>query len=85
VGDVAFLGLGGEVVNEIGRAIEAASPFPHTLVITHSNGAAGYLPTREAYPEGGYDVETSPFAPAAAEKVVEEALRLLRGLRSAGT
>ena len=77
VGDVAVVGLGGEVFNEIGKAIKTASPFPHTLIITHCNGTAGYLPTKEAYPEGGYEVETSPFAPEAAEKVVKEAVRLL--------
>jgi len=81
VGDVAIVGLGGEVFNEIGRAIEAASPFPHTIVITHTNGAAGYLPIKEAYPEGGYEVETSPFGPAAAEEVIEEARRLLETIR----
>jgi hypothetical protein len=80
VGDVAVVGLGGEVFNEIGKAIKAASPFPHTLVVTHCNGSAGYLPTKEAYPEGGYEVESSRFAPAAAEEVVKEALRLLREL-----
>jgi neutral ceramidase len=80
VGDVAVVGLGGEVFNEIGKAIKTASPFPNTLIITHCNGAAGYVPTKEAYPEGGYEVETSPFAPEAAEKVVQEAVRLLREL-----
>jgi hypothetical protein len=82
VGDVAFVGLGGEVFHEIGSAIKAASPFRHTFVITHCNGAAGYLPTKEAYPEGGYEVETSPFGPAAAEAVVREAVRLLGEMRS---
>ncbi len=80
VGDVAIVGLGGEVFNDIGKAIKAASPFPHTLIITHCNGAAGYLPTKEACPAGGYGVDNSPFAPEAAEKVVKEALRLLREL-----
>jgi hypothetical protein len=80
VGDVAVVGLGGEVFNEIGKAIKTASPFPHTLIITHCNGAAGYLPTKDAYPDGGYEVQTSPFRPEAAEVVVKEALRALREL-----
>ena len=82
VGEVAFVGLGCEAFNEIGREIKSSSPFTPTIVITHCNGAAGYLPTRRAYLEGGYEVESSPFAPAAAEMVVEEAGRLLRGLRA---
>jgi len=82
-GDVAFVGLGGEVFNEIGRAIKEASPFPHTLVITHCNGAAGYLPTAPSYAEGGYEPESSAFAPTAARKVVRAAVRLLRQVRRA--
>ncbi|MGA2032425.1 MAG: neutral/alkaline non-lysosomal ceramidase N-terminal domain-containing protein, partial [Thermoguttaceae bacterium] len=80
VGDVAFVGLGGEAFNEIGKAIKTASPFAHTLIITHCNGAAGYLPIKEAYPEGGYEVQSSHFGPEAAEQVVQEALQLLRQL-----
>jgi hypothetical protein len=80
LGGVAVVGLGGEAFNEIGKAIKTASPFPHTLIITHCNGAAGYLPTKEAYPEGGYEVQSSSFGPGAAEEVVKETVRLLREL-----
>jgi hypothetical protein len=80
VGHVAFVGLGGEVFNEIGQTIKRASPFKTTFVITHCNGAAGYLPTPDAYPEGGYEVRSSRFAPAAAERVIKEAVRMLHTL-----
>ncbi len=80
LGDVAVVGLGGEVFNEIGKAIKTASPFPNTLIITHCNGAAGYLPTKEAYPGGGYEVQSSSFGPEAADEVVKETVRLLREL-----
>ncbi len=80
VGDVAFVGLGGEVFNAIGKKIKEGSPFKTTIVITHCNGTAGYLPTKDCYEAGGYEVESSHFAPAAAEVVIEEALRLLRSL-----
>jgi len=80
VGNVALVGMGGEVFNEIGKAIKSASPFPHTLVITHCNGAAGYVPTAPSYPEGGYEVQSSPFAPAAAEQIIQEAVRMLKDL-----
>ncbi|MBE3098134.1 MAG: neutral/alkaline non-lysosomal ceramidase N-terminal domain-containing protein [Planctomycetes bacterium] len=80
VGDVALVGLGGEVFNEIGKAIKAASPLPYTFVITHCNGAAGYLPTQPSYDEGGYEVKSTPFAPTAAEQVVREVTRMLREL-----
>lgn len=78
LGDVAFLGMGAEVFNEIGRAIKAASPFQHTFVITHCNGGSGYLPIRPAYDEGGYEVQSSRFAPGSAEQAIGEAVRLLQ-------
>src|SRR5262249_35704651 len=83
VGEIAFIGLSGEVFNEIGLAIKAASPFPRPLILTHCNGACGYLPIRGAYSEGGYEVNSSPFAPGADEILVEESGRLLRDLRAA--
>ena len=49
-----------------------ARPAQHTFVITHCNGAAGYLPTKEAYVQDGYEVNTSPFAPQAADIVIRE-------------
>lgn len=81
VGEVAWVGLGGEIFNEIGSAIKAASPFRMTVVVTHCNGAAGYLPIAAAYPQGGYEVRSSPFAPGAAEQLVSEAARMLNEIR----
>jgi len=80
LGDLAFVGWGGEVFNEIGKAVKEKSPFRHTLVLTHCNGAAGYLPTSASYPEGGYEVQSSPFAPGADESLIRETLALLNEL-----
>jgi len=80
VGDIAFIGIGCEVLTEIGMAIKAASPCKHTFVITHCNGAAGYLPPEYVYTEGGYEVKSSHFAPQAADMVVKQALKMLCGL-----
>jgi hypothetical protein len=84
LGEIAFVGWGGEVFNEIGQAVKKGSPFAHTFVLTHCNGAAGYLPTRESYPEGGYEVQSSAFGPGAAEALAEESIRMLRALREGG-
>jgi hypothetical protein len=80
LGDVAFVGLGGEVFTEIGLAIKAGSPCRHTFVITHCNGAAGYLAPKEAHVQGGYEVKSSPFAPQAADIVIRESIRMLHDL-----
>lgn len=80
VGDVAFVGLGAEVLTEIGMAIKAGSPCKHTFVITHCNGAAGYLAPKDLHVEGGYEVRSSAFAPQAADIVVRESLHMLHNL-----
>jgi neutral ceramidase len=80
VGDVAFVGLGGEVLTEIGMAIKAGSPCEHTFVITHCNGAAGYLAPKELHVQGGYEVKSSHFAPQAADIVIRESIRMLHDL-----
>ena len=80
LGDVAFVGLGAEVFTEIGMVIKAGSPCAHTFVITHCNGSAGYLPTKEAYVQDGYEVKSSHFAPQAADIVIRESIRMLHDL-----
>lgn len=82
VGDIAFVGWGGEVFNEIGKEVKSGSPFRYTFVFTHCNGAAGYLPIQTAYDEGGYEVQSSRFGPGAAEQLAKETLTLLRELHS---
>jgi hypothetical protein len=80
IGDVAFIGLGGEVLTEIGMAIKAGSPCEHTFVITHCNGAAGYLAPKEQHVQDGYEVMSSHFAPKAADTVIRESIRMLHDL-----
>ena len=80
IGDVAFVGLGGEVLTEIGMAIKAGSPCEHTFVITHCNGAAGYLAPKEQHVQDGYEIKSSHFAPKAADTVIRESIRMLHDL-----
>jgi len=80
VGSVALLSVQGEPFNEIGQRIAEGSPFAHTLFSGYSNGGFGYIPIREAYAEGGYEVEATPFSPDAADVLVAESLRMLKEL-----
>ncbi len=81
IGDVALVGVGCELLTELGMAIKAGSPYGHTLVITHCNGKAGYLPPKHLYPEGGYEISSSGFGPEAGDLLVKEALAMLRRLK----
>jgi hypothetical protein len=80
IGPVALLAIAGEPFTEINQAIVAGSPFTHTLFSGYSHGGFGYIPSRAAYAEGGYEVEASPFSADASEIIVNEGLSLLREL-----
>ena len=62
VGDFGLVSFGAEVFTEIGLQVKAASPTRQTMVTTYTDGCVGYLPTRQARAEGGYEVDTAPFA-----------------------
>ena len=66
IGPVVLAGVEGEPFAELGLEIKGISPFAHTWFGGYVGGWAGYIPTPEAYPLQGYEVETSPFAPGAA-------------------
>ncbi|HRU05598.1 MAG TPA: hypothetical protein P5137_07465 [Candidatus Brocadiia bacterium] len=54
--DLAIVFLPGEPFTEIGMAIKKASPFRHTLVSSLSNGECGYVPMKECFARGGYEI-----------------------------
>jgi hypothetical protein len=69
----------GEIFTEIGQSIVARSPFQHTLFAGYANGTIGYVPTRAAYADGGYEVtHACQVAPDAGEQIETESIRLLR-------
>jgi hypothetical protein len=81
LGDVAWVGLPGEIFVELGMAIKKASPFPHTIVAELANGSIGYVPDQRAWPQGNYEVVSARCAPGSGEMLVEAAVRLLKALR----
>jgi len=80
IGNCALITFPGELFVEIGLKIKEKSPFPHTYIVGYANGYVGYLPTKQAFEEGGYEAVASHFAPESEEIVIEESLTLLRTL-----
>lgn len=82
VGDLAIVGLPGEVFCELGLDLRRRSPAPHTLVVELANDGIGYLPTRESFEQGGYEVTVGStfYEPGAGEQLVEEGLAQLHEL-----
>lgn len=81
IGDTPIVGLPGEVFVELGQQIKNALKASPAFVISLSNDSPGYIPTRQAYEEGGYESTTSPFAPGCGEHLVKEALDLAESIR----
>jgi len=80
IGSCALITFPGELFVEIGLKIKEKSPFQHTYIVGYANGYVGYLPTKQAFEEGGYETIASHFAPESEEIVIEESLALLRSL-----
>ena len=50
--------------------IKAASAFPRTAVCGYANDSVGYLPTRAAFPQGGYGVTWTSRVDERAEELI---------------
>ena len=80
VGDLAFVGFGGEAFTEYANRTRASQPDKYVICITCANGYQGYLPTRSAYEDGGYESGSSAFSPTLEEEVVGTAIEMLEDL-----
>lgn len=78
--ELAIVLLPGEVFAELGLAIKQGSPFRRTMVIELSNDNPAYVPTERAFKEGSYETVNSRIAPGGGERLVAEAVRLLKAL-----
>lgn len=70
--DLALAAIPGEPFVQIGQRVKSGSSYACTLFSGYSNEGLAYIPTRDAYPDGGYEVEITPFAPGAAERIVAQ-------------
>jgi hypothetical protein len=86
LGEIALVGIPGEMFAALGLEIRRRSPFRWTYVIGLANDTLGYLGNREAYELGGYQLWAgmhSPSAPGTGEAMVEQALAMLREAHAA--
>ncbi|MFC7621098.1 hypothetical protein [Microlunatus sp. GCM10028923] len=78
IGDLGLVALPGEVFVEHGLRLKERSPHRVTAIIGLANDHLGYLPTRRAFAEGGYETWRSPTSwtrPGTGEDLVETVLR----------
>ncbi len=86
IGDVALVGMPGEVFAEYGPRLREGSPFRYTVVLGNVGSELGYLPTAEAFAEGGYEPTSYIFfceqgySPAIEDVLLTGSRRLLADL-----
>lgn len=69
-----------ELFCEISNDIRDRSPFGFTFYYGYTNGWLGYMPAKEEWPFGGYEVErVSPFTPEAGDDLKESVLGYFEG------
>jgi hypothetical protein len=61
-------------------AVRAQSSFAHTFYFGYTNGWFGYLPTANAFTEGGYEPRTSPFTAQAEADLTHNVTAFLHAL-----
>ena len=86
IGPARFAAMGAEVFSRMADDLRERCGR-HTYVIGYANGNLGYLPFREAFGEGGYEVDYAyklymhfNVAPAAFETMRDKAVELLKSL-----
>ncbi len=88
IGPLGIVALPGEFFSAYGLQIKRAAPAPATLIAGWANDNLGYFPTAEAFPIGGYEMDTAaryygypaPWAPEAGAAVTVRAIELVRAL-----
>lgn len=81
IGEVAIVGVPGELFTGLGVDLKERSPFQYTYIVSLANDWMGYLPDQEAHELGGYQTWLGLHSYAeegTGERVVDEALRMLQ-------
>lgn len=85
LGQASLVFLPGEPFAETGNEIRAQSPFRMTAIVGFSEETIGYIPTDQAFLEGGYEIGFGPWsylAPGCEPTVRQHAVEMLRELAS---
>jgi len=86
LGDIALVGIPGEMFGRLGLELRRRSPFRHTCIIGLANEQIGYIPDRKAYADGGYQTWVgwhSKLEVGTGEAMVDEAVAMLDELYDA--
>ncbi len=82
IGDVAFVGVPGELVNELGLEIKWHSPFKRTFIAYCATDYFGYISTLNQVAAGGYEPQSQHFASRDTLRLVATVQDALLNLRA---
>ena len=77
LGKVAFVGVGGEPFTEYGYNMRQRCPDRFIITATCANGGEGYLPSKTAFEQGGYEVISSHFTPELEDTVMTATVEMI--------
>ena len=83
IGEVAIVGVPGELFTSLGVELKERSPFQYTYIVSLANDWMGYLPDREAHTLGGYQTWMGLHSYAeegTGERMVDECICMLQQL-----
>jgi hypothetical protein len=80
IGDSVLWAAPVELFCEIAIRVRNESPFRNTFFLGYANGWLGYLPTAEAFREGGYEPRTSPFSEQVEKDFGDGVVSFLHGM-----
>lgn len=77
LGGIGFVAAPYEMFQMNGQQIRNQDSFGVTVIATQANGANGYIPTADAYVNGGYSTDTTIYAPGTGEALVTTYVEML--------
>ncbi|MBE6712442.1 MAG: hypothetical protein E7580_02845 [Ruminococcaceae bacterium] len=77
IGGAGFVGFGGEPFTKYIQMVREKGGEIFMMTACQCNGSQGYLPTKEAFEQGGYEAHSSRFDPVLEEKLTESTEKLL--------
>ena len=80
LGDIVFVGFGGEPFTHYATAVREGAKDKTVISVCCANGFEGYLPTKLAFEQGGYEATASAFTPNLEEDCVKAALGIIKTL-----
>jgi hypothetical protein len=80
INDAVLWGSPVELFCEIALRVRYDSPFRYNFFFGYMNGWLGYLPTAQAFQEGGYEPRTSPFSARVERDYTEGVMKYLQAL-----